>query len=189
MEAGCLQLQLEKSQPGIHLPAMVTPQQSHGEDQDRQGTGNSHHTQMAIHDLVPDTQGNGLQQPHSSPMIDGTTSPREQPPASGSQSNVVTTSLECQWQQAITTGADPGVILQLFDSKSAKSWHSKSTPGQRAFAKWMEEQQQPIKDTRALDLMNFLHFGLESRSWKPQTARTYLLAVLQYFLQDQQQEL
>jgi len=61
LEAGHLQLQLEEPQLGVHLPTMVTPQQSHGEDQDRQGAGNGHHTQMAIHDLVSNTQGNGQQ--------------------------------------------------------------------------------------------------------------------------------
>ncbi|KAG0008620.1 hypothetical protein BGZ82_004556 [Podila clonocystis] len=37
--------------------------------------------------------------------------------------------------------------------------------------------------------MNFLNFGLESKAWKLQTARIYLSAVLQYFPQDQQQDL
>ncbi|KAF9369530.1 hypothetical protein CPC16_004443 [Podila verticillata] len=37
--------------------------------------------------------------------------------------------------------------------------------------------------------MNFLNFGLELKAWKPQTARTYLAAVLQYFPHAQQQDL
>lgn len=44
-------------------------------------------------------------------MINGTASAREQPPASGMQPDVVINSVERQWQQAVTSGADPGVIL------------------------------------------------------------------------------
>ncbi|KAG0008961.1 hypothetical protein BGZ82_004319, partial [Podila clonocystis] len=51
------------------------------------------------------------------------------------------------------------------------------------------DRQRPLEDATPTDLMNFLNFGLESKAWKPQTARTYLAAVLQYFPREKQQEL
>ncbi|KFH68193.1 hypothetical protein MVEG_06922 [Podila verticillata NRRL 6337] len=97
--------------------------------------------------------------------------------------------MERRRQQAVTGGADPGVILRLFDSESAKARFNKSTPGQRAFASWMRNRERQIEDTTPMDLTNFLNFGLESKGWKPQTARTYLSAALKYFPMEQQKEL
>ncbi|KAG0008654.1 hypothetical protein BGZ82_004529, partial [Podila clonocystis] len=101
METGRIQLLLEGPRSGVYLPTLVPPQQSPGEDQDRQGAGDSDHPTVASHDLVPNDPDNVSQRPNPSPESDGRASAREQPPASGTQPDVVINSMERRRQQAV----------------------------------------------------------------------------------------
>ncbi|OAQ22671.1 hypothetical protein K457DRAFT_25820 [Linnemannia elongata AG-77] len=62
-------------------------------------------------------------------------------------------------------------------------------PGQHAFIWWMQEQGRDPLNPSAMDLMNFLDYGLDERKWKLTTLRTYKSAILQLLPAAQQLEI
>ncbi|KAF9326476.1 hypothetical protein BGZ91_001913 [Linnemannia elongata] len=62
-------------------------------------------------------------------------------------------------------------------------------PGQQAFIQWMQEQGRDPLSPSAMDLMNFLDYGLDEKKWKLTTIRTYKSAILQLLPAAQQVEI
>ena len=86
--------------------------------------------------------------------------------------------MEYRWQQAVDEGAGTGVLAKLFDSRAAQTRSKRQMPGQQVFIQWMQKHNRDPLNPSAMDLMNFLDYGLEEKKWKLATVHTYKSAIL-----------
>jgi len=163
------------------MSTMVSNQQGPAEDQAGQSQSNSHHSVLDERALVPYDHSHVGQQALEDPEEPGLASPGKQPTHSREESNVVTLSMERRRQQAVDEGAGIGVLAKLFDSKAAQTRQKRRMPGQQAFILWMQDQGRDALNPSAMDLMNFLDYGLDEKKWKLTTVHTYKSAILQLF--------
>ncbi|KAF9112604.1 hypothetical protein BGW39_004012, partial [Mortierella sp. 14UC] len=160
---------------------MVSHQQGPTEDQAGQGQGDSRHSLLDERSLVPYDHSHVDRQASKDPEEPGLTSTGKQPTHPREESNVVSVSMERRRQQAVDKGAGAGVLTKLFDSKAAQTRSKRRIPGQQAYIQWMQARNRDPLNPSAMDLMNFLDYGLEEKKWKLATVHTYKSAILQLF--------
>ncbi|KAG0326078.1 hypothetical protein BG004_003040 [Podila humilis] len=168
---------------------MVPNQQGSSEDQAGQSQSDSHHSVLDERALVPYDHGHVNRQTLEDPEETSLTSSGKQPAHPRQESNVVTLRMERRRQQAVDKGAGIGVLTKLFDSKAALTRRKRQMPGQQAFILWMQERGHDALNPSAMDVMNFLNYGLDEKKWKLTTVHTYKSAILQLLSSKKQLEI
>ncbi|KAF9079034.1 hypothetical protein BGX23_005288, partial [Mortierella sp. AD031] len=175
---------LDRHGPSIRLPALELDSSCSTEDSTRQSPSNSDHTLLAQHVVVPDYISNGDLQATTDTPRQGPSSTRKQPTRSGTQSLMVSRSMERQRQQAIAAGADNNVLSILFDSPSSRQLDKSYSSAQTAFINWMEFLDKDPFRPENMDVLNFLAYGIIELQWKPSTLKTYKSALFKMFDQE-----
>ncbi|KAG0224696.1 hypothetical protein BGW41_004970 [Actinomortierella wolfii] len=189
LESRRIQQRLVTVDEGVRVSTLGSHQQSVAEDQTGQGQGHSHHSLLEERALVPYDHGHDNEQADTDSSERRVTSTRKRSTHPGQKPDVVTDSMERRRQQAISQGAGAGVLAKLFDSKAARSKYKRRGTGQQAFISWMQVKGRDPLNPTAMDIMNFLDYGLEDRKWRLNTLLTYKSAILQLLPVEQQQRI
>ncbi|KAF9343377.1 hypothetical protein BGX26_005833, partial [Mortierella sp. AD094] len=181
LEPGRVQQLLVQHEQSLRVSAVVSNQQGPSEDQAGQGQGDGHHSVLDERALVPYNHSHVGRQASTDSEEPSLTSSGEQSTHPREEPDVVAISMEHRRQQAVDKGAGAGVLSKLFDSRAAQTRRKRRIPGQQAFIRWMQEHGHNPFNPSAMDLMNFLDYGLEEKKWKLTTVHTYKSAILQLF--------